>query len=74
MWNSCLPTCSTSRGFTWMPLSATVENAEAIWSAVTAMPCPMGMLPMEESDQSLTGATLPPTSPGNCTPVGLPNP
>ncbi len=56
------------------PLLATAEKAEAICRAVTAMPCPMGMLPMEDPDHWSTGATMPPDSTGNSMPVGLPNP
>jgi len=44
------PTWAISRGLTCTPSLATAQNAEAICRAVTAMPWPMGMLPIEEPD------------------------
>ena len=66
---------ATSRGFTCQPLSATVEKAEAIWMAVTAMPWPMGMLPIDEPDHWSTGSDdAAGTRRGTAMPVGLPKP
>ena len=43
--------------------------------AVTATPCPIGMLPMEEPDHSFTGVDdAARTRPGNSMPVCLPKP
>ncbi len=41
---------------------------------VTAMPCPMGRLPIEDPEYLSSGRTRPDSSPGRSTPVGLPNP
>ena len=48
--------------------------ALTIWSGVTAMPCPIGTVPIVEPDQSSYGSTMPGLSPGKSTPVRFPNP
>ena len=53
---------------------ASAPYAAAIWIGVTAIPWPIGTLPIVEPDQRSTGNTIPGLSPGKSIPVGLPNP
>ena len=54
-----------------MPIA---ENALTIWSGVTAMPWPMGTVPIVEPDHLPYGSTMPGLSPGSSEPVVLPKP
>ena len=56
------------------PSLATVCTTEATCSAVTDTPCPIGMVPSEEPDQSAGSGTSPADSPGSPMPVLAPNP
>ncbi len=51
-----------------------VAYALTICSGVTAMPCPIGTVPIVEPDHWSSGSTMPGLSPGKSTPVGLPKP
>ncbi len=50
------------------------EYARAIWIGVTAMPCPMGTVPIVDPDHWSTGSAKPADSPGKSIPVLFPKP
>ena len=57
-----------------MPPFATAPYAAAICTGVTAMPWPIGTLPIVEPDHFAGGRTMPGLSPGKSTPVTRPKP
>ena len=61
-------------GRTRTPPFAITEYARAIWTGVTAMPCPIGTVPIVDPDHSSTGRAKPADSPGKSMPVRLPKP
>ena len=61
-------------GRTSMPPFAITEYARAICTGVTAMPCPMGTVPIVEPDHLSSGSANPADSPGKSMPVFAPNP
>ena len=58
------PMWSTSCGSTQTPRFAIAAYAEAIWIGVTAMPWPIGTLPIVDPDHRSSGSTIPALSPG----------
>jgi hypothetical protein len=54
-----------------LPMAA---YARAIWIGVTAIPCPMGTVPIVDPDHWSSGRANPEDSPGKSMPVGFPNP
>ena len=56
------------------PPLAIAEYATAICIGVTAMPWPIGRLPIEAPEYLASGSTMPLSSPGRSVPVGLPKP
>src|SRR5262249_10651997 len=68
------PTRSTRCGWTQTPSFAIAAYADAIWIGVTAIPCPIGTLPIVDPYQWSSGSTCPGLSPGKARPVVLPNP
>ena len=65
---------STRCGCTQTPLFASAPYIAAIWIGVTAIPWPIGTLPIVEPDQRSRGSTIPGLSPGKSIPVFSPNP
>ena len=61
-------------GRTSMPPFAITEYARAICTGVTAMPCPIGTVPIVEPDHWSSGSANPADSPGKSMPVFAPNP
>ena len=59
-----LPTFSTRCGVTRTPPLPIVAYADTICSGVTAMPCPIGTVPIVEPDHLSSGSTRPELSPG----------
>jgi hypothetical protein len=53
---------------------AITEYDRAICTGVTAMPWPIGTVPIVEPDHSSSGSANPADSPGKSIPVGFPNP
>ena len=64
----------TTCGCTSTPPLAIAEYMAAICIGVTAMPWPIGMLPIDESYHLSGGSRMPGASPGRWTPVVRPNP
>src|SRR5881394_2061832 len=56
------------------PRFAIAAYAAAICTGVTAMPCPIGTLPIVEPDHLSGGSTIPGLSPGKSMPVTRPKP
>ena len=56
------------------PPFATAAYAAAIWIGVTAIPCPIGTLPIVAPVQRDGGMTIPALSPGKSIPVLCPKP
>ena len=67
-------TWSTRCGCTQTPLFASAPYIAAIWIGVTAIPWPIGTLPIVEPDHRSRGSTIPRLSPGKSIPVFSPNP
>src|SRR3954466_545217 len=65
---------STTYGRCMIPPFAMALYAWAIWIGVTAMPWPIGRLPIEEPEYCFGGSTMPGLSPGRSTPVAWPQP
>ena len=65
---------STTCGVTATPSFATAAYAVAICIGVTAIPCPMGTVPIVEPDHWESGSTMPELSPGKSTFVFWPKP
>ena len=64
----------TTCGCTSTPPFAIAEYMAAICIGVTAMPWPIGMLPIDESYHLSGGSRMPGASPGRSTPVVWPKP
>ena len=64
----------TSRGSTHTPPLAIVAYTSAICRGVTAIPWPIGMVPMLVPDHCDTGGRIPRDSPGKSRPVGSSSP
>src|SRR5919206_2714801 len=67
-------TWSTRWGRDQTPRLATAAYAAAICTGVTAMPWPIGTLPIVEPDHLSGGSTIPGLSPGKSIPVTRPKP
>ena len=66
------PTWSTRCGCTHTPRFAIAAYADAIWIGVTAMPWPIGMLPIDEPDQFFSREHDPRAFAGEVDPGQLP--
>ena len=64
----------TRCGCTITPPFAIAWYIDAICIAVTPMPWPIGIVPIEDVVQSRPGSTMPLASPGKCSAVYRPNP